>query len=106
MAIPERGDVWLADLGWSAKTRPVLILSVPYSDSDYALLAVVPHTTTTRGSRFEVALEVRSLKSGAFNVQGILAVPPIKCIKKLTTLTSDQLKTVESTVAGWLGITS
>lgn len=34
MAIPERGDVWLADLGWSAKTRPVLILSVPYMENN------------------------------------------------------------------------
>ena len=106
MAIPERGEVWLADLGWAAKTRPVLILSVPYSDSDYALLAAVPHTTTTRGSRFEVALEVRGLKSGAFNVQGLLAIPSVKCIKKLTILPPDQLKTIESTVSRWLGIAS
>ena len=43
MAIPSRGEVWLADLGLAAKVRPVLALSVEYSDADYALLAVVPH---------------------------------------------------------------
>lgn len=37
MPIARRGEVWLADLGWAAKVRPVLILSVPYSGRDYAL---------------------------------------------------------------------
>jgi mRNA interferase MazF len=102
--MPERGEVWLADLGWAAKTRPVLILSVPYSDSDYALLAAVPHTTATRGSGFEVAIEIRGLRPGAFNVQGTLAVPPHKCIQKLAKLTPGQLRAVETAVARWLGI--
>jgi len=35
MPTPQRGDVWLADLGLAAKTRPVLVLSVPFSDRDY-----------------------------------------------------------------------
>jgi mRNA interferase MazF len=29
MPTPQRGEVWLADLGIAAKIRPALILSVP-----------------------------------------------------------------------------
>ena len=104
MPRPERGEVWRADLGWAAKTRPVLILSVPYSDEDYALIAVVPHTTTPRGSQFEVPLQVRGLKPGVFNIQGLLAVPPVKCTQRLTSLMPDQLKQVEEAVAKWLAL--
>lgn len=27
---PQRGEVWLADLGYAGKTRPVLILSIQH----------------------------------------------------------------------------
>ena len=50
--MPKRSEVWLADLGLAAKTRPVLVLSVPFSVSDYALITVVPHTTSSRSSNF------------------------------------------------------
>ena len=36
MNVPLRGEVWLADLGMVAKTRPVLILNVQFGDRDYA----------------------------------------------------------------------
>ena len=104
MPTPKRGEVWLADLGWAAKTRPVLVLSVPYSDSDYALLGVVPHTTSPRGSGFEVVLNVPGLKAGAFNVQGLLAVPPVKCLRRIAVLTVEQTQAVEEAVMKWLGI--
>lgn len=44
MAVPERGEVWLADLGLAARIRPVLVVSVAFAETDYALLQVVPHT--------------------------------------------------------------
>ena len=50
MNLPRRGEVWLADLGMIAKVRPVLVLSVPFADLDYALFHIVPHTTAVRGS--------------------------------------------------------
>lgn len=51
-----RGDVWLVDLGMVAKVRPCLVLSIPADDNNDRLLAtLVPHTTSTRDSRFEVA---------------------------------------------------
>jgi len=53
MATPRRGEVWLVDFGMAGKTRPALIVSVPYADQDRALITVVPHTTALRGSTFE-----------------------------------------------------
>ncbi len=44
MGGPERGEVWLADLGLAAKVRPVLVVSVPFTDRDFALIQVVPHS--------------------------------------------------------------
>jgi mRNA interferase MazF len=104
MQIAKRGEVWLADLGFSAKIRPVLILSIPYSDSDYALHAVVPHTTSPRGSDFEVKLIVQGLREGTFNVQGILAVPTAKLLRKISQLTPNQIEAVEIAVKKWLGL--
>ena len=31
---PTRGEVWLFDLGMAAKTRPVLVVSVAYGDTE------------------------------------------------------------------------
>jgi mRNA interferase MazF len=104
MPTPKRGEVWLADLGLAAKTRPVLALSVPFSDRDYALITVAPHTTSARGANFEVNLSVPGLKPGAFNVQGLLALPPSKFIRRIATLQPEQMKIVEATVKKWLGI--
>jgi mRNA interferase MazF len=103
MPIPKRGEVWLAELGLAAKTRPVLVLSVPFSHHDYALITVVPHTTSARGSDFEVNLSLSGLRPGAFNVQGLLAIPPPKLIRRIATLQPEQMKIVEATVKKWLG---
>ena len=54
-----RGEVWLVDLGMAAKVRPALVVSVPAEDIDRALVTLVPHTTSPRQSRFEVAAAVR-----------------------------------------------
>jgi mRNA interferase MazF len=68
---PRRGEVWLFDCGMVAKVRPVLVLSVPFTDTDRALATVVLHTTTLRGSQFEVKIQVSFLKEGAFVPQSI-----------------------------------
>lgn len=52
MGSDRRGEVWLVDLGYAAKTRPALIINVPSLDTDRALVLLVPHTTSLRGTRF------------------------------------------------------
>ncbi len=53
---PHPGEVWLADLGLSAKTRPVVVISRYDPDPPRALVLYVPLTTQNRGSSYEVPL--------------------------------------------------
>lgn len=70
---------------------------------DRALATLVPHTTSPRNSRFEVAVKVRFLKLGAFDVQNLITIPHAKLIRKLGELDSKQLSLVEDTLLFWLG---
>lgn len=40
----------MVDLGLAAKVRPCLVLSIPTKEEDRALVTVVAHTTSPRGS--------------------------------------------------------
>ncbi|MGI8603268.1 MAG: type II toxin-antitoxin system PemK/MazF family toxin [Verrucomicrobiales bacterium] len=66
--MPERGEVWQVDFGMAQKVRPALVMTVPYAEADRSLIGVIPHTTATRGSQFEVTVPLRFLKEGAFLV--------------------------------------
>ena len=101
---PNRGEVWLVDLGLAAKVRPCLILSIPIEDQDRALVTILPHTTSPRGSRFEVSIKVNYLRQGVFNAQNIVTIPTAKLIRKLGTLSPIQLLSVEDVVRLWLGL--
>ena len=102
--MPTRGEVWQVDFGITAKVRPALVISVPYADEDRALIGVVPHTTATRGSQFEVVVPVRFLEEGAFLVQGLQALPPKFFLRRLGILSPDQIQSVEDCLCGWLGM--
>ena len=104
MPTPNRGEVWLVDLGYAAKVRPCLVLSIPADDEDRALATLVPHTTSVRGSRFEIATKVTFLRVGAFDAQNLVTIPYAKLIRRLGTLESNQLLAVENTVRFWLGL--
>jgi len=94
----------MVDLGLAAKVRPCVVMSVPLQESDRSLVTVVPHTTTLRQSRFEVAASPRFLKPGAFDAQGIVTVPTVRLMNRLGTLTTEQMRAVEKGVCSWLGI--
>jgi mRNA interferase MazF len=93
--VPERGEVWQVDFGITQKVRPALVISIPYGEADRALIGVVPHTTATRGSKFEISVPTRFLEVGAFLVQGIQSLPPKYFLRRLGILTPDQLRQVE-----------
>lgn len=99
-----RGEVWLVDLGMTAKVRPALVLSVPPSDTDRALVTLVPHTTAVRNSSFETPIAVGFLKSGAFDGQSLVTVPSVRLLKRLGRLTGSQMSAVEAAVCNWLGL--
>ena len=104
MKSPERGEVWLVDLGLAEKVRPARVLSVPADDTDRALVTLVPHTTSLRGSRFEVPVPVRFLRPGAFNVQGLVTVPLARMIRRLGRLNAQLLGEVATRLCAWLGL--
>ena len=70
---PQPGEIWLADLGLAAETRPVLIVSRHDPDAPCALLTYVPLTTQHRGSRYEIPLRDLPFlhQPSVANVQGI-----------------------------------
>jgi len=106
MSNPERGEVWLVDLGYVAKVRPCLVVSIPALDRDRALVTLVPHTTSLRGSRFEVEIKTRFLREGVFDVQYIVTIPHAKLLRKLGNLASEQRSEVEQRLRLWLGFLS
>ena len=102
--MPRRGEVWMVDLGMAQKTRPALILSIPSADEDRALITVVPHTTTLRGSGFEIPVPVSFLKPGAFMAQSVTTIPSKWALRRLGHLTAEQLVLIEDGVRRWLGL--
>ena len=104
MKTPLRGEVWLVDLGLAAKVRPALVLSVPAEDTDRALVTIIPHTTSVRGSQFEATVSVTFLRTGAFDAQNIITIPHAKLVRQLGKLAAAQLAVVERSTIAWLGL--
>lgn len=100
---PSRGEVRLWDLGMVEKVRPALVVSVNYGDQDRALVTVVPHTTSLRGSAFEIVVPVAFLKPGAFLVQNVATYPAVRAIRRLGVLKRNELDAVGSGLLRWLG---
>ena len=103
MSSPGRGEVLLVDLGYVAKVRPCLVISIAALYQDRALTTLIPHTTSLRGSRFEVQIKAKFLRAGVFDVQNIITIPHAKLLRKLGTLTSEQMVEIEEIILFWLG---
>ena len=87
----------------AAKVRPVLIVSIAYGDRDRALVTVVPHSTSLRGSDHEISVEAIFLKPGAFVVQNVATYPAMRAIRRLGRLGPTQFEQVFSGLLRWLG---
>ena len=87
---PQPGEVWLADLGLAAKTRPVVVVSRFDPDAPRALILCVPLTTQSRISRYEVAIpRLPFLDRESFaNVQGLPSTPTVRFERRLGRLPS------------------
>jgi mRNA interferase MazF len=86
----------------TAKVRPCLVISTRIGDSDRALVTLVPHTTSTRGTDFEAAVNPSFLKAGAFDAQGLVTIVARHAIRHLGTLAPEQMRAVEQAVCRWL----
>ena len=79
------GDVWLADLGLAAKTRPIVIVSRRDPDPPRALVIYVPLTTQNRHSPYEVAVSDLAFldRNSVANVQGLGSLPVVRLERRL-----------------------
>jgi mRNA interferase MazF len=96
---PKQGEVWLADLGLAAKTRPV-ILSRNDPEAPRALVTYNPLTTQDRRSRYEIELgNLRFLKEiSVANVQGIGSIPMSRLQRRLGSLPTETLDRIKQAV--------
>lgn len=97
---PSPGEVWLADLGMAAKTRPVVVVSRHDEDAPRALVLYVPLTTQNRGSRYEVELPRLSFlrEASVANVQGMGSIPLVRLEKRLGKVPATVLAAIRSAI--------
>src|SRR5215469_10539949 len=90
---PQPGEVWLADLGLAAKTRPVVIVSRHDPNPPRALTIYVLLTSQSRPSPYEVPLPRLPFldRDSVANVQGLAAIPTVRLERKLGRLPNDVL---------------
>jgi mRNA interferase MazF len=88
----------------AAKVRPCVVVSVASGDDDRALVTLIPHTTSVRHTRFEAVVSVPFLKVGAFDAQGLVTVPFPYAIRRLGSLTFEQMRLIEVAICRWLGL--
>jgi len=94
------GEVWLADLGLVAKTRPVVVVSRYDPDPPRSLVIYVPLTRQTRESQYEVELpKLRFLNQKSFaNVQGLGSIPQVRLERKLGDLPPEVLYQIKQAI--------
>jgi mRNA interferase MazF len=105
---PQPGDVWLADLGLAAKTRPVVIVSRQDPDPPRALVLYVPLTTQNRLSPYEVPLPRLPFlnRDSVANVQGLASIPAVRLERKLGRLPKDVMAKLKAALAFALDLES
>ena len=99
--LPRPGEVWLADLGLAAKTRPVVVVSRDDQNPPRALILYVPLTTQNRQSSYEVVLpDLQFLERGSVaNVQGLGSLSTVRLERRLGTLPDDVMAEIKRALA-------
>jgi len=95
------GEVWLADLGLAAKTRPVVIVSRHDPDPPRALVLYVPLTTQGRNSTYEVPIPSIGFldRDSVANVQGLGSLPTVRLERRLGKLPDVVLNNIRRALA-------
>ena len=98
---PQPGDVWLADLGLAAKTRPIVIVSRYDPDPPRSLVIYVPLTTQNRQSPYEVSLPRLGFldRNSIANVQGLGSLPKVRLERRLGTLPENVMTEIKRALA-------
>lgn len=98
---PQPGEIWLADLGLAAKTRPVVIVSRQDPDLPRSLVLYVPLTTQRRNSRYEVPLPRLPFldRESVANVQGLGSLPIVRLERKIGRLSAEIMVRLKNALA-------
>jgi mRNA interferase MazF len=88
---PQPGEIWLADLGLAAKTRPVVIVSRQDPDPPRSLVLYVPLTTQRRDTLYEVPLPRLPYldRESVANVQGLGSLPTVRLERRIGRLSAE-----------------
>lgn len=97
---PQPGEVWLADLGIAAKTRPVVVVSRYDADPPRVLAIYVPLTSENRGSAYEVKIPKLPFLNmeGVANVQGLGSLPTKRLERRLGVLPPDLMTKIKQSL--------
>jgi mRNA interferase MazF len=101
---PRPSEVWVIDAGYVAKIRPCLILTEAPTDADLDLVTVVFHTTSLRGSRWELHIPKPFLKVGAFHLQEVHSAPVPRLERKPGELSPTEFDLILDKLADRFGI--
>ena len=98
---PQPGEIWLADLGLAAKTRPIVIVSRQDSDPPRSLILYVPLTTQRRDSLYEVSLPRLPFldRESVANVQGLGSLPTVRLERRIGTLSATIMERLKDALA-------
>ena len=97
---PQPGEIWLADLGLSAKTRPIVVVSRYDPKPPRVLITYVPLTTQYRHSQYEVILPKLMFldQESIANVQGIGSIPIIRLERILGKLSDEVMAKIKNAI--------
>lgn len=100
MMNPYPSEIWLADLGLTAKTRPVLVVSRYDPDPPRSLIIYIPLTTQYRESTYEVALpKLKFLNQNSYaNVLGIGSIEKVRLERRLGKLPDNVMTEIKNTI--------
>ncbi len=98
---PQPGDIWLADLGLAAKTRPVVIVSRQDPNPPRSLILYVPLTTQRRDSPYEVPLPRLPFldRESVANVQGLGSLPTVRLERRIGRLSVAVIERLKAALA-------
>src|SRR5262245_45500225 len=102
----KRGDVVIVDLGFTAKVRPCVVVSVSASDSQRNMSIVVPMTTEARGGECEVSFPKPPwLKEpSVINVLGIAGVDNARILRRITAFPEPKMNEISGILLKILGL--
>lgn len=83
MPQPRRGEVRPVDVGLAGNVRPGQIVTEFPADNELALVTIIAHTTSLRGTIGESSHMKSFLREGAFHLQQIQTVPLTELVRKL-----------------------